>query len=155
MIVVLDTGVLGYIIHPNADLPDIKECSEWYLHLASQAHIFCIPEIIDYESRRELIRIKSSIPINHLNSLKEKLEYLPITTSVMLHAAQLWAEARNAHHPTAGPKALDIDVILAAQAICHSREINRHVVVATTDVGDLCRLGLDARNWKDIPIRRE
>lgn len=155
MIVVLDSGVLGYITHPNTDLQETRECGEWYLRLASQAHIFCIPEIIDYESRRKFLHINSRISIDHLNALKETLEYLPITTSVMLHAAKLWSDARIAHYRTASPDALDVDVILAAQAMAYSREINKHVVVATTDVGDLSRLGLDARNWKDIPSRRQ
>lgn len=154
MIILLDSGVLGFIIHPNANIQDARECGEWYLRLASQAHIFCIPEIIDYESRRKLLQINSP-SINHLNELKETLEYLPLTTSVMNRAAQLWAAAKNAHYRTgSSPKALDVDVILAAQAISHSNEINRTVVVATTDVGDLSLLGLDAREWGDIPNRR-
>lgn len=155
MIIVLDSGVLGYITHPNTDLQDTEECRDWYLRLASQAHIFCIPEIIDYESRRKFIQIDSQISINHLNELKDVLEYLPITTSVMLQAAQLWADTRNTHYRTKPPEALDVDVILAAQAMSHSREINRTVVVATTDVGDLSLLGLDARKWRDIPNRRQ
>lgn len=153
MIVVLDSGVLGYIIHPNADLPDVRECIEWYLRLVSGANVFCLPEIIDYESRRKYLHIESRISIDHLDGFKDTLEYLPLTTNIMLKAAQIWADARKIHFPTASPDALDVDVILAAQALDHSREIHQPVVVATTDVGDLRRLGLDARIWRDIPNR--
>lgn len=155
MIVVLDSGVLGYLIHPNTDLQDKRECGEWYLRLASQANLFCLPEIIDYETRRKLLEIGSGFSIDRLNQLKETLEYLPLTTEIMLHAAQIWAESRKTQYPTTGPEALDVDVILAAQTIAHGREINRPVVVATTDVGDLSRLGIDAREWRDIPSFRQ
>jgi predicted nucleic acid-binding protein len=49
--------------------------------------------------------------------LKSEIIYLPITTEVMLKAAQLWAQVRQQGKPTADNKALDGDVILAAQAI--------------------------------------
>lgn len=39
-----------------------------------------------------------------------------MNTAIMLQAAQFWAEARQRGIPTADPKALDGDVILAAQA---------------------------------------
>jgi hypothetical protein len=52
-----------------------------------------IPEIADYEVRRELLRARREVGIRRLDQLKEALTYLPITTAVMLRAAQLWAEA--------------------------------------------------------------
>jgi predicted nucleic acid-binding protein len=50
-----------------------------------------------------------------LDELGSLLTYLPLTTSVMRRAANLWADARFKGLPT-GP-ALDVDVILAAHAL--------------------------------------
>jgi len=66
----------------------------------------------------------------------------------MLKAAELWAETRNRHRPTADDKALDGDVILAAQAILVADQ-EKQVVVATTNVGHL-EWFIKAREWKDI-----
>lgn len=74
-----------------------------------------VSEIADYEIRRELIRADRPVGLARLNALKTTLPYLPLTTSIMLRAAELWAEARG--RPTADPQALDCDVILAAQAL--------------------------------------
>jgi predicted nucleic acid-binding protein len=75
-----------------------------------------VPEIADYEVRRELIRRNSQRALANLDQLCTQLEYLPITTRGMRLAANLWAQARNAGLPTAAGHALDGDVVLAAQA---------------------------------------
>ena len=67
----------------------------------------------------------------------------------MLRAAELWAEARRRGRPTADPKELDCDVILAAQAGLIARG-GDEPVIATTNVGHLA-LFADARTWQDIP----
>jgi hypothetical protein len=72
--------------------------------------------------------------------------YLPLSTVVMRDAALLWADVRKRGQPTADPKALDADVILAAQA---RRMDAAEVVVATTNVQDLSRL-VDAKLWRDV-----
>ncbi|MCL1463350.1 hypothetical protein [Argonema galeatum] len=66
---------------------------------------------------------------------------------MMLKAAEFWATARRTGMPTADPKALDGDVILAAQATVIA--VNDAVIVATTNVGHLSRF-VDAREWRDI-----
>lgn len=63
----------------------------------------------------------------------------------MLKAAELWADARKRGKPTADPKELDGDVILAAQAL------QANAVVATENVGHLS-LFVEARHWKDIVV---
>jgi predicted nucleic acid-binding protein len=85
--------------------------------LLRKGAIVYVPEIADYEVRRELVRAELHEGVRRLDRLKSVLTYLPINTEVMLRAAQLWAEARNRGTPTADPKALDADVILAAQAL--------------------------------------
>jgi predicted nucleic acid-binding protein len=107
-----------------------------------------LPEITDYEVRRELLRVGKVASIRRLDLLKAAITYRPITTEVMLKAAELWAEARKRGRPTADPKALNGDVILAAQATLVVEEGNE-VIVATTNVGHLSQF-VDAREWRLI-----
>ena len=68
----------------------------------------------------------------------------------MHDAASLWAEARNAGRPTAHPRALDGNVILAAQARSAQTEFaHESVVVVTAKVEHLSR-SANARLWSDI-----
>jgi len=60
-----------------------------------------VPEIADYEVRRELLRANKKLGIQRLDTLKATIGYLPLTTAAMLKAAEFWAIARNAGHPTA------------------------------------------------------
>lgn len=108
-----------------------------------------IPEIADYEVRRELLRSGKASSVARLNELCAGLTYLPLTTPVMHDAAMLWADARNAGHPTAHSHALDGDVILAAQARRAQAAYGRETVVVTTNVEHLARY-TDARLWSDI-----
>ena len=66
----------------------------------------------------------------------------------MLKAAELWAQARQDGKPTADSKALDGDVILAAQALLQAQQ-GYEVIVATTNVKHISRF-VDARLWTDI-----
>ncbi len=86
--------------------------------------------------------------MRRLDQLKAVLPYAKITTEVMLKAAELWAEARRSGQPTSDPKALDGDVILAAQALL-AGEGGDEVVVATTNVGHLVRF-VSAKDWQEI-----
>lgn len=66
----------------------------------------------------------------------------------MLQAALFWAQVRKQGMPTANDKALDGDVILAAQAILIQNE-GPKVTIATTNVGHLSRL-TEAKTWREI-----
>lgn len=83
--------------------------------------------------------------IRQLDLLKTLIQYLPISTETMLKAAELWAQSRKAGRPTADPKELDADVILAAQPISVANE-GHEVIIATTNVGHLSQF-IDAREW--------
>jgi predicted nucleic acid-binding protein len=76
------------------------------------------------------------------------LDYLPVTTGILRHAAQLWAEARQQGRPTADRHALDADVILAATALALIAD-GHEAIVATTNVGHMHRF-VPARRWQDI-----
>jgi predicted nucleic acid-binding protein len=146
-LVFLDTGTLGMVANPRGT-PRAIQCQQWARDLLAAGVRVFIPEICDYEERRKLIHAGSTSGIARLDRLKIGFDYAPITTDVMLKAAELWAAARHAGLPTAPPDALDGDVILAAQAIL-SAGVGDTVTVATDNVGHLARF-VDARRWETI-----
>ena len=149
MIVLLDSAPLGILSNPNST-PATLECRHWSESLVAKGYRLIVPEITDYEVRRELLRANKLAGIRRLDQLKNKLEYLPLTTATMLKAAEFWAEARQTGKPTASPEALDGDVILAAQAsLIAESQGDRPVVVATTNVGHLERF-VNAKFWQAI-----
>ena len=144
----LDSGPLGIVTNPKATSPLYQEGKLWLQSLPQKGYIVMLPEIADYEVRRELIRAGKATGIRRLDELKSQIPYRPLTSEVMLLAAQLWAQARMRGRPTAEANALDGDVILAAQAILEASEGNQ-VVIATTNVGHLSQF-VDAREWRLI-----
>jgi predicted nucleic acid-binding protein len=83
-------------------------------------HSIALPEVVDYELRREYLRLRNVRSLRKLNHLATIVEYLPITTEAMHRAAELWAIARQRGQPTAGDKTIDIDMILIAQTMLWS-----------------------------------
>jgi hypothetical protein len=73
---------------------------------------------------------------------------MPITTAVMLRAAQFWAQARKTGKPTADNAAIDADVILAAQAAILIDE-GSDTVIATSNPRHLA-LFAPAAEWQSI-----
>ena len=136
------------LVHPT-ETGEPRECKAWLKQLDIRGVIVYVPEIADYELRRELLRMKSAASVKRLDELKTRLRYAPITTEAMLKAAEFWATARSAGRPTADEKALDADAILAAQSILLSQG-GEPAIVATTNVGHLSQF-VDARSWRDIP----
>ncbi len=137
--VMLDTGPLGRLAHPNPSPEIVTWLRELLLH---DVEVF-VPEIADYELRRNLILEDMQHAIKRLDQLVEDLTYLPLSTSAMRKAAALWAETRKRGRPTAHPKGLDGDVILAAQAL----EVG--AVIATENVNHLT-LFTAAKRWRDL-----
>lgn len=146
-VVLLDAGPIGMATNPKPS-PKNLACNEWLFRLVDRGVRVVVPEIADYEVRRELLRGNKVKGLRQLDQLCELLEYLPITTDAMRHAAQFWADARQRGQPTAGDKTLDADVILAGQAATMN---DPNVVVATTNVGHLSRF-VAARLWEDIVV---
>lgn len=71
-----------------------------------------------------------------------------LTDDDLLRAAELWALARKQGRPTADRFALDIDVILAAQALSLKLPDDQFVV-ATENVGHLGQF-VPARDWRSV-----
>jgi predicted nucleic acid-binding protein len=98
-------------------LVDLTICLSYLFFISYEDDTFILPEIVDYEIRRELLRANKLAGLEKLDKLKSLISYLPITTEVMLKAGELWAETRKKGKPTEDNRSLDGDVILAAQAL--------------------------------------
>ena len=146
MVVVLDSGPVSLATNPNRDNPDANRCNEWLERLIAGGVEVVLPEIVDYELRREMVRANKLEGLRRLDAFGEAVTYLPLSSAAMRRAADLWAAARNAGRPTADDKAIDVDVILAAQALIKDGE---GLVIATTNVGHLSRYA-PAKLWHDI-----
>jgi predicted nucleic acid-binding protein len=144
-VVVLDAGPLSLVTNPKLSAESVA-CAQWLQAQITLGNRVIIPEIADYEVRRELLRANKTKGIARLDDLAKSLEYLPLTTISMRQAAQLWAQARQQGQPTAGDKTIDGDMILVAQAMSLTIP---DVVVATTNVGHLSRL-IAAEVWQNI-----
>lgn len=144
-VVLLDAGPLGLATNPKPS-PRNLACSAWLQSLIEAGVRVIVPEIADYEVRRELLRANKVNGLALLDTLTESLDYLPLTTAAMRRAARLWADARQSGQPTAGDNTIDGDVILAAQAL--SLGVDDYVV-ATTNVGHLSRFA-PAQLWNEI-----
>ncbi len=113
----LDTGTIGLACQ-NPDKPDASTVFLRIIHSWPEAGVTVVlPEIADYELRRELERLRFTKAIERLDDLRKHLVYLPIQSAAMRRAAALWADVRRTGQPTANDPALDGDVILAAQAL--------------------------------------
>jgi predicted nucleic acid-binding protein len=146
-IVVLDAGPLGLAASP-ARTQAALSCQRWVAALEAAGAQIVVPEIADYEVRRELLLAGKTASVARLDLLKARSTYLPISTAVVLHAADLWAQARRAGVPTADRHALDCDVILAAQALSIGAPAGG-IAVATGNAVHVSRYVTSAR-WEDI-----
>lgn len=137
--VVLDTGPLGQLTKPKAN----PEIVMWLSVARMQGYRIIVPEIVDFELRRNLIAERLSNSIALLDALIDDLDYLPIDTPTMRLAAEYWARSKQQGRMAADPKELNGDVILAAQA----HQVDG--VVATDNIGHLS-LFVEASHWRDI-----
>lgn len=143
--IVLDAGPLGLVTNPRLS-PQSLACTQWLQTLVASGARVILPEISDYEVRRELLRAHKLKGIERLDALASLVQYLPLSTTAMREAAVLWAKARQRGQPTAADKALDGDVILAAQAITLAVP---DMLIATTNVGHLSRFA-PSELWQNI-----
>jgi predicted nucleic acid-binding protein len=138
---------LGLLCKPSENA-EVVAISDWVADCLAADHAIYIPEVIDYELRRELIRARKVTSVNKLDSLREWLDFVPISSKAMSLAAQLWAKSRQEGQPTGDPNKLDIDVILAAQALTLDVPPD-HIVIATANVAHLSRF-VNADLWSNI-----
>jgi predicted nucleic acid-binding protein len=147
--VFLDSGPLGLASNARGK-PDPDHCRNWLLGLEVAGVRVVIPEIADYEVRRELIRIGATAGIRRLDRLLARFPLLTVDRPAVLRAAELWADVRRAGLPTADPLSLDGDAILAGQVLTAISDPDV-AIVATRNVGHLGRFpGIDAQLWNTI-----
>lgn len=86
LVVALDAGPLGLVTNPKRS-PESLACAQWLQALVAAGARVVLPEIADYEVRRELVRGRRQQGLRRLDGLVELVEYLPLTTAAMRQAA--------------------------------------------------------------------
>jgi predicted nucleic acid-binding protein len=87
--ILLDSGPLGLLSNP-AQSSEVIACNQWLAARVAGGDRVLVPEIVDYEVRRELLRANKTAGLTRLDALAASLEYLPLNTSAMRRAALLW-----------------------------------------------------------------
>lgn len=123
--------------------------NHWLLERLSGGDAVLVPAIIYYELRRELLRAQQSSGLARLDAFVQidSDRYLELTDEALRFAAELWARSRQQGRPTSSALDLDVDVILAAQALTLGG--GAEVIVVTTNTRHL-RPFVDARLWTDV-----
>jgi predicted nucleic acid-binding protein len=142
----LDSGPLGLITQPQRT-PEVVAITNWLKDCLSSGARVLVPSIVYYEIKRELLRANKVIGIARLDAFVNAASdrYVPLTDDALRFAAELWAQSRRAGRPTADATALDIDVLLSAQALRFSGS----PLIATTNPKHLSQF-VPARHWMDI-----
>ena len=142
MLYVLDSAPLS-VFCDEPKKARTAQARRWaYITTNETEHKIVVPEIVDYELRRELLRKNRIGSLRRLDQLSSLALYLPITTSIMRRAAELWAIARQQGKPTAADEALDADMILLALAA----SLDEDYRILTTNVNHLNMTG-HALHW--------
>lgn len=162
--VFLDTNVPGLVTQRKGRNPNADAAIAWQDKLQDDHGILAfVPEIADYESRREFLRSGNADAISRLDAYANLVpgRYLPLNTPAVREAAVLRAQTRNAGTPTANRDALDGDALIAAQVFdwCATNRVAlTSVAVATGNVSDMTRFAdannaaLQAARWQDIIV---
>ena len=148
-IIVLDSTPLALLFQKASHAP-AKACRQWLQQHVDDGVRVVVPEIVNYELRRELLRLGNARALAALDSFNvaRSDRYLPLTTKAIELAAELWAQARQRGKPTADAQALDIDLIHAAQVLAAGPD-PADFVVATSNVSHLS-LFVPAEEWAKI-----
>jgi predicted nucleic acid-binding protein len=148
-LVFLDSEPLWLACKP-AGLAIADACRTWLYTLEMTGVQILVPEIVDYEVRRELIRRGATAGLRRLDGFLGRFNLLPLDRPALLRAAELWAHLRNTGVPTADRHALDADAILVGQAQTAAAP-GDVVIVATSNIRHFGRFpGIDARPWTTI-----
>jgi predicted nucleic acid-binding protein len=127
----LDSGPLGLVTRPRISA-EVLAVNHWLVDRLSGGDTILVPAIVYYELRRELLRAQKATGIARLDAFVqiEPERYLPLTGQALRLAAELWAEVRRQGRPTSPALDLDVDVILASQALTLGTPAE--IVVVTT-----------------------
>ncbi|MEO8659723.1 MAG: hypothetical protein ABI693_14720 [Bryobacteraceae bacterium] len=145
-VLLLDSGPLGLITQPQRS-HEVIAITDWLKECLRAGARVLVPAIVYYEIKRELLRANKAIGLARLDAFVNVTpdRYVPLTDDALRFAAELWAQSRRAGRPTADATALDIDVLLAAQAL----RIGGAPIIATTNQKHLSQF-IAARHWTEI-----
>lgn len=148
-IVVLDSGPLS-LVTQRQGVKAADACRERVAEWVRAGWTVVVPAIADFEVRRELERAGKTTGLARLDAFNAARpgRYLPLSDEALRLAARLWARARRQGTPTADPKELDCDVLVAAQALTFGAPVD-DLVVATTNIGHLS-LFITAQTWENL-----
>jgi predicted nucleic acid-binding protein len=148
-ILFLDSGPLGLITHPQRSA-EVLAVTDWLSRCLLGGSRVMAAAIVYYELKRELLRAEKTVSIGRLDAFINATpgRYVPLSDEALRLAAELWAKSRQEGQPTADVKALDVDVILAAQALSFGAPTG-DVVIATTNPKHLAPF-IEARTWNEI-----
>jgi predicted nucleic acid-binding protein len=119
----LDSNIMASVVRP--EIPANKPVASAVFRLMNDGRFRpCVSEIVDYELRRKLLHLahhrhQGRRWAREALALLDEMAafaYVPLTTSMMRMAAEIWAQERAGGRPRAPEENLDLDVILAAQA---------------------------------------
>ena len=144
----LDSGPLGLLAHPQRSA-EVIAVTEWLSGCLRASSRVIVPAIVYYELKRELLRANKSVSVARLDAFVNAASgrYLPLSDEALRLAAELWARSRQAGRPTAEPHSLDIDVLIAAQALTFGP--SPEVLIATTNPKHLAQF-VTAKHWAEI-----
>jgi predicted nucleic acid-binding protein len=142
----LKSGPLGLVTQPQRS-NEVIAITDWLQDCLRAGARVVVPGIVYYEIKRELLRANKFVGIARLDAFVNATpdRYLPLTDDALRFGAELWARSRRAGRPTADAAALDIDVLLAAQAL----RLGHSPLVVTTNPKHLSQF-VPAQHWTDI-----
>lgn len=145
-VLLLDSGPLGLITQPQRS-HEVIAITDWLKDCISSGARVLVPAIVYYEIKRELLRANKLIGVARLDAFVNAApdRYVPLTDDALRLAAELWAHSRRTGRPTADAAALDIDVLIAAQAL----RMGSTPIIATTNQKHLSQF-ISALRWTDI-----
>ena len=145
----LDSGPLGLLTHPQRSA-EVIAVTQWLSRCLLSGTRAIVPAIVYYELKRELLRAKKTFSVGRLDAFVNAAprRYLALSDEALRLAAELWAQSRQEGRPTAESKALDIDVLMAAQALSFGAAPTE-VVIATTNPKHLAQF-ITAKHWEEI-----
>lgn len=122
---------------------------DWYRSLTATDVVVVVPEVADYEVRRELILARLELSLARLAAVRAAARFEPITSEIMLAAARIWAEAKS-HRAAHGGEGATGWRRHPPRHRSNARK-GRAVMIATTNVRYLAQFA-DARLWSEIRV---
>jgi predicted nucleic acid-binding protein len=148
--ILLDSGPLWLACFAPGFNPAATACDSWLVALQVAGARIIIPAIADDETRRVLRSRGAQARLRRLDAMRARYGFLDVSRAALDRAAELWADVRSQGIPTAHPEALDVDCIVAGQALTAFGPGDT-ATIATRNAGHFGRFpGVDARDWPTI-----